>query len=54
MEHAHSILYAPLNRLFELLFGPASGAPAFWRDGVTIGGFHIAGGAPREEGIATG
>jgi F-type H+-transporting ATPase subunit a len=48
MEHSHSILYAPLNRLFEILFGPASGAPAFWRDGVTIGGFHVVGGAVRE------
>jgi F-type H+-transporting ATPase subunit a len=50
MEHAHSILYAPLNRLMEALFGPASAAPAWWRDGVTVGGFHIAGGAVHEEG----
>jgi F-type H+-transporting ATPase subunit a len=50
MHHSHSILYGPLNRLIELLFGPASGAPAWWRDGVTIAGFHIAGGAVHEEG----
>jgi F-type H+-transporting ATPase subunit a len=50
MAHEHSILYGPLNRLLEVLLGPASGAPAWWRDGVTIGGFHIAGGAVREEG----
>ncbi len=50
MPHEHSILFGPLNRLFAFFFGPASAAPAWWRDGVTIGGFHIAGGAVREEG----
>ena len=50
MEHSHSILYGPLNRLMEVLFGPASAAPVWWRDGVTVRGFHVAGGAVREEG----
>ncbi len=48
--HSHSILFGPLNALFTLLFGPPSGAPLWWREGVTIGGFHVAGGAVREEG----
>lgn len=50
MQHSYSILFGPLNKLMAFLFGPASGAPAWWREGVTIGGFHIAGGAVREGG----
>ncbi|HUM02512.1 MAG TPA: F0F1 ATP synthase subunit A [Thermoanaerobaculia bacterium] len=52
MTHEHSILYGPINKLLALLLGPPSNAPSWWRDGVTIGGFHVAGGAPMEEGTA--
>lgn len=44
-----SILYEPVNSLLEKALGPVSGAPAWWRDGVNLGGFQIAGVAPRDE-----
>lgn len=50
MEHAHSVLYGPVNRLLELLLGPVTGAPLWWREGVTVGGLKIAGVAPVQHG----
>jgi F-type H+-transporting ATPase subunit a len=47
--HETSILFGPLNALLTRLFGDVSNAPAWWRDGVTIAGFHVAGIAPRGE-----
>lgn len=49
MHHEHSIFFGIFNRILELILGPVSGAPAWWRDGITLGGFHIAGIAPKGE-----
>ncbi len=45
----HSILYEPVNSLLEKALGPVSGAPAWWRDGISLGGLPIAGVAARDE-----
>jgi F-type H+-transporting ATPase subunit a len=49
MHHEHSIFFKFFNSLLERLFGPASGAPSWWKDGLTFGSAHIAGVAPRGE-----
>jgi F-type H+-transporting ATPase subunit a len=49
MHHEHSIFFGIFNALFAKLFGPVSNAPAWWREGVTLSGVHIAGVAPRGE-----
>lgn len=47
--HGRSILFGPLNALLTKLFGDVANGPAWWRDGVTVAGFHIEGVAPRGE-----
>jgi len=47
--HGKSILFGPLNAFLTMLFGDVANGPAWWKDGVTIGGFHIEGVAPRGE-----
>lgn len=55
MHHAVSILFGPVNALLARLLGSPGNAPLWWRDGVTIGGFHVAGIVPRgEEGEILG
>ncbi len=55
MHHEHSILFGPFNALLTKLFGPVANAPAWWREGITIGGLHVAGVAPHgEEGELLG
>ncbi len=49
MHHEHSIFFGLFNGLLEMLLGDVSGAPAWWREGITIGGAKIAGIAPRGE-----
>lgn len=49
MHHEHSILFGFFNRILTALFGSPEGAPAWWREGVTVGGFHVDGIAPRGE-----
>lgn len=49
MHHEHSIFFGIFNRILAALLGPVENAPVWWRDGVTIGGFHVAGVAPRGE-----
>jgi len=49
MHHENSILFAWVNAFLEKVLGPVSGAPAWWRNGVTVGGFHVDGIAPRGE-----
>lgn len=49
MHHEHSIFFGLFNALLTRLFGPADGAPAWWKDGVDVAGVHIAGVAPRGE-----
>jgi len=50
MHHAISILFGPVNALLAMLLGPPGQAPLWWREGVDVGGFHVAGIAPRGEG----
>ncbi len=50
MQHHYSFLFGPVNSLLEKLFGPVSGAPAWWREGVVVFGFHVGGIAPLHEG----
>ena len=50
MHHEHSIFFGFFNALLTRILGPVEGAPTWWRDGVAIGGFRIAGVAPRGEG----
>jgi F-type H+-transporting ATPase subunit a len=47
--HSHSILFGPLNALLTKIFGDPANAPAWWRDGVTVSGYHVGGIAPRGE-----
>ena len=49
MHHEHSIFFGLFNALLSSLFGPVDGAPAWWKNGVDLAGFHIAGIAPRGE-----
>lgn len=49
MHHEHSIFFGLFNSLLSSLFGPVDGAPAWWKNGVDLGSFHIAGIAPRGE-----
>jgi F-type H+-transporting ATPase subunit a len=49
MGHEQSVLFEPANRLLEKLLGPVTNAPAWWTEGVTIAGLHVAGVAPRGE-----
>ena len=49
MHHANSILFGWVNALLERIFGPVSSAPTWWREGITVGGFHIDGIAPHGE-----
>ncbi len=49
MHHEHSIFFGFFNALLSSLFGPVDGAPAWWKNGVDLGSFHIAGVAPRGE-----
>ncbi len=49
MHHEHSIFFGLFNALLSTLFGPVDGAPAWWKNGVDLGSFHIAGIAPRGE-----
>ena len=50
MHHSVSILFEIVNKILASLLGdPAHAAPSWWLDGVSIGGFHIAGIAPRGE-----
>jgi F-type H+-transporting ATPase subunit a len=46
MHHEHSIFFGIFNRLLTAILGPVSNAPTWWREGITIGGFHVAGVAP--------
>jgi F-type H+-transporting ATPase subunit a len=50
MQHHYSILFGPVNALLTAILGSPENAPSWWRNGVTIGGFHIAGIAPLEHG----
>lgn len=55
MHHPHSILFGLVNALLEKILGPVDGAPAWWREGITVAGLKIAGIAPRgEHGELTG
>ena len=49
MHHAISILFGPVNALLAALLGSPENAPLWWREGVTVGGFKIAGIAPLNE-----
>ncbi len=49
MHHAHSIFFKLFNAILTAVFGKAEEhAPRWWVDGISVGGFHIAGIAPRE------
>ncbi len=50
MHHEHSILFGWVNALLSALLGSPENAPAWWKDGITVGGFHVAGVAPLEDG----
>ena len=56
MQQHHSILFGPVNALLTAIFGSPQNAPSWWRDGVTIGGVHVAGIAPvdHETGVVAG
>jgi F-type H+-transporting ATPase subunit a len=49
MHHEHSVFFKLFNALLTRLLGPVEGVRSWWTDGVTIGGFHLAGVAPRGE-----
>ena len=49
MHHAQSILFGWVNALLEKILGPVGSAPAWWREGITIGSFHVDGIAPKGE-----
>lgn len=49
MDHEHSVLFGLFNRILTALLGSPENAPVWWRDGVTIGGLHVAGVAPKGE-----
>ena len=49
MHHEHSIFFGFFNALLTRILGPVDGAPAWWKNGVDLGGLHVAGVAPRGE-----
>jgi F-type H+-transporting ATPase subunit a len=49
VHHEHSIFFGLFNALLTRILGPVDGAPAWWKNGVDLGGFHVAGIAPRGE-----
>ena len=49
MHHEHSIFFGFFNALLTRILGPVDGAPAWWKNGVDLGSFHVAGIAPLGE-----
>jgi F-type H+-transporting ATPase subunit a len=49
VHHEHSIFFGFFNALLTRILGPVDGAPTWWKNGVDLGGFHLAGVAPRGE-----
>ena len=49
MHHEHSVFFGLFNGFLNRLFGPVEGAPAWWRNGIDLGGLHVGGIAPRGE-----
>jgi F-type H+-transporting ATPase subunit a len=49
LHHEHSFFFGLFNALLTRVFGPVDGAPSWWKNGVDLGTFHVAGIAPRGE-----
>ena len=49
MHHEHSVFFRLFNGLLTRLLGPVEAVHSWWTEGVTIGSFHIAGVAARDE-----
>jgi len=49
VHHEHSVFFGIFNALLTRILGPVDGAPTWWKNGVDLGSFHLAGIAPRGE-----